>query len=155
MKNNSMMIDPKALVEFFEAREGRWDSYDISTGDELREFLADFCMHEMGMEKTGYVEMPELKVDKGEFPDLPDIYFPDKETAEQVLGLLKKEIRLSGYVTAADYCFFAGQKQKPGAWAYRYGWRDFQCTYVYSYYWKGETKWGIHLPEPVYLGDRD
>lgn len=139
MEKNSIMIDPKALVEFFEAHEGRWDSYDISTSDELRSFLAYFFAHEMGV-KGGEEERSIVP---------PRIYFPDKERAEMVLEMLKREIRRHGYVTVADYYFFAVQKPEPTY--YNWAWANLNTACVYSYSFKGETKYGIHLPTPVKL----
>lgn len=148
MENNSVIIDPKALVEFFEAHEGRWDSYDISTSDELRSFLADFFAHEMGV-NGGEADYRCREPEAERSIVLLRIYFPDKERAEIVLEMLKREVRHHGSVTVLDYYCFAGQK--PELTHYNWGWMDLNTACVYSYSFKGETKYGIHLPTPVKL----
>lgn len=147
MENNSMMIDLKALVDFFKAHEGRYDSYDISTADELRAFLADFCLHELwcnAEKKEETLVYTDTSLEVG-FQML-DIYFPDKEHADLVLEMLKKEYRHSGYVTVADYFAFAGKKPEP--WTYQWGWYALEGAFVYCYSDRGVPRHAIHLPKP-------
>lgn len=48
---SGIMIDPEKLIEFFDRRqeESCGYGYDISTTDELRQFLYDFCHNEVDL----------------------------------------------------------------------------------------------------------
>lgn len=153
MENNSVMIDPKALVEFFEAHEGRWDSYDISTADELKDFLTDFCAHGMGAKGGEAVEKTDPETGKTPF-DVQNIYFKSKRDAELMLLRMGKAIERDGYITALGYYRLANSAEVHiGSNAF--GWRSLSGAFVYRYYEynRGDVKYGIRLPEPVRLWD--
>lgn len=81
--------------------------------------------------------------------DFADIQFDSKRDAEIVLGTMKNYLKKNSVILVADYYKIAHQKPEPTY--YNWGWTNLNATYIYSYSNRGETSWGIHLPEPIYV----
>lgn len=81
--------------------------------------------------------------------DFGDIQFRSRRDAELVLTTMKNYLQKNGLILVADYYKIA--HQNPERTYYNWGWKNLSTTYIFSYNIKGETYWGIHLPEPIYV----
>lgn len=109
--------------------------------------------YDVGDENTDYSGYSGGKSSKGGSlrirRDFADIQFDSKKDAEIVLGTMKNYLKKNNVILVADYYKIAHQKPEPTY--YNWGWTNLNATYIYSYSNRGETSWGIHLPEPIYV----
>ena len=128
----------KLAVETFRAFVYRGKpSNDYDVGDEY----TDYSGYSGGKSSKG----GSLRIRR----DFADIQFDSKKDAEIVLGTMKNYLKKNSVILVADYYKIAHQKPEPTY--YNWGWTNLNATYIYSYSNRGETSWGIHLPEPIYV----
>lgn len=143
-----ILIDTDELVEFF--GEGWW-SCDISTKEELKSFLIDFCKQKIeGEEETAEEEQPAKNETCLGFDSIT--YFT-RDQALKHLELLRHHIDALGKVSIRDYYRLAEFLQILPKWtamyfAEGYGWTDLSTARVRSVHSRGIDLWTLEMPEP-------
>lgn len=143
-----ILIDTDELVEFFD--EG-WCSCDISTKDELRSFLIDFCKQKI----KGEEEKEEPT--KSETCLIPDsITYFTREQAQKHLEVLRDECTAYGRVTIQDYYRLAEWLQIIPKWTHlhfrsNYGWTDLSTVRINATHSGGIDLWTLEMPAPKKL----
>lgn len=143
-----ILIDTDELVEFFD--EG-WCSYDISTKDELRSFLIDFCKQKIKGE-----EEKEEPVKSETCPKLDSITYFTREQAQKHLELLRDECTAYGSVTIRDYYRLAEWLQIIPKWTHLHfrancGWTDLSTVRINVIHSRGVDLWTLEMPVPKKL----
>jgi len=142
-------IDTDELVEFF--GEG-WCSCDISTKEELKSFLIDFCKQKI----EGEEEKKEPVKDEAS-PKFGSIIYYEREQAQRHLELLRDAIAVKGHVTVRDYYRLAEFLQILPKWTAmyfreEYGWRDLSTVRInMTHDNKGIALWTLEMPVPERL----
>lgn len=140
-----ILIDTDELVEFF--GEGWW-SCDISTKEELKSFLVDFCKQKIEGE-----EEKEEPVKSEICPKFDSITYFTRDQALKHLELLRHHIDALGKVSIRDYYRLAEFLQILPKWtamyfAEGYGWTDLSTARVRSVHSRGIDLWTLEMPEP-------
>ena len=146
-----ILIDTDELVEFF--GEG-WCSCDISTKNELRSFLVDFCKQKIEGEEEK--EEP-AKSETG--PKFDSIMYVTRDQALKHLEVLRVAIASMGKVSIRDYYRFAEllrilpewtsmPKWTPMYYNEDYGWTDLFMARVKVIHRRGIDLWILEMPEP-------
>lgn len=154
MKSNGIMIDPKALVEFF---KGEWCACDITSVSELKTFLTEFCKSEIG-DETDHVWTQSM-VDRWLWENRFRFMFNDETTAMHYLRWMRNTIsdRPDGRVTIADFVCLCGFEIE--WWMDHFGWTNLEDAYVTVYRARpdGCERWLIKMPDPEAFmrSDRD
>lgn len=147
-----LLIDTDELVEFF--GEG-WRSFDISTKDELRSFLADFCKQKIEGE-----EEKEEPVKSETCPKFNSITYFTRDQAQKHLELLRDAIRAFEKVSVRDYYRLAEFLQIIPKWTALYfkgdyGWTDLSTARINIVHSRGIDLWTLEMPEPKRLDLKD
>ena len=153
---SGIMINPEKLIEFFDRRqeESCGYGYDISTTDELRKFLSDFCRTEadlgFGIEEN--TDEKETENKESNTPPFDSITYYDRKSAEKHLELLNNAIKAVGSVSIQDYYRLAEFLEIIPKWTSMYfkkdyGWRDLSSAQINTM----RGLWIIEMPVPVCL----
>ena len=153
---SGIMIDPEKLIEFFDRRQEETCGYgyDISTTDELRKFLSDFCRNEadldFGIEEN--TDEKETEDDEPNAPPFDSITYYTRDQAQKHLELLKNAIKAVGSVSIQDYYRLAEFLEIIPKWTSMYfkkdyGWRDLSSAQINTM----RGLWIIEMPVPVCL----
>ncbi len=147
-----ILIDTDELVEFF--GEG-WDSCDISTKEELKSFLVDFCKQKIEGEKET-AEEEEEPAKSETCTKFNSITYFTRDQALKHLELLQDTTVAMGKVSIRDYYRLAEFLQILPKWtamyfAEGYGWTDLFTARVKAVHSRGIDLWTIEMPEPVKL----
>ena len=140
-----ILIDTDDLVEFF--GEG-WYSCDISTKDELRSFLVDFCKQKIEGE-----EDEEEPAKSETCPKFDSIMYFTRDQAQKHLEVLRDAICTSGKVSVQDYYRLAGSLGIIQNWIAMYfksdyGWRDLSTARINGIHCGGIDLWTLEMPVP-------
>lgn len=143
-----ILIDTDELVEFF--GEG-WYSCDISTKDELRSFLADFCKHKIEGE-----EEKEEPAKSETCPKFDSITYFTRDQAQKHLELLRDYIDTLGCVSVRSYYRLAEYLQIitdgiASRFTEDYGWCDLSMVRINVKHSGGIDLWTLEMPEPMEL----
>ncbi len=143
-----ILIDTDELVEFF--GEG-WCSCDISTKDELKSFLVDFCKQKIEGE-----EEKEEPVKSEACPAFDSITYFTREQAQKHLEVLRDALTAMGKVSVRDYYRFAEFLQILPKWTAMYfkedyGWIDLSKARINVIHNRGVDLWTLEMPVPVKL----
>lgn len=147
-----ILIDTDELVEFF--GEG-WCSCDISTKDELKSFLVDFCKQKIkGEEETAEDEEEARKSEN--CSNFDSITYFTRDQAQKHLELLQDECTACGSVTIRDYYRLAEWLQIIPKWAHLhfradYGWENLSTVRINAIHRGGIDLWTLEMPAPVKL----
>ena len=146
-----ILIDTDELVEFF--GEG-WYSCDISTKDELKSFLADFCKQKIeGEEEEKEKEEPA----KSETcPKFDSITYFTRDQAQKHLELLRDSIDALGCVRVRSYYRLAEYLQIiadgiASCFTEDYGWCDLSMVRINFKHSGGLDLWTLEMPTPKRL----
>lgn len=161
---SGIMIDPEKLIEFFDRHqeESCGYRYDISTTDELRQFLHDFCHNEVDF-GFGFICKKSEKSDKEQNKDGADdhtnnaerrlyfnnVLFNSRNEAEFVLKKMEERIKTVGFVTVADYYLFSLKPAAIESVYYDWGWRDMNGAHLFSWLDNGYLKHTLKLPDAL------
>lgn len=159
MKNNNVMIDPKALAEFF---TGEWCACDITSVSELKTFLAEFCRSEIEddntVNETDHVWTQSM-TDRWWWDNKFRFSFKSEAQAVYHLRWIRQLLRNhpDGRITIADFVRLSGFKTE--WWMDHFGWTNLEDAHVTVYRVgpDGCKHWIINLPGPEALrrSDRD
>jgi len=143
-----ILIDTDELVEFF--GEG-WCSCDISTKEELKSFLVDFCKQKIEGE-----EEKEEPVKNETCLKFDSITYFTREQAQKHLEVLRDALAAIGKVSIRDYYRFAEFLQILPKWtaAYfkeDYGWTDLSMARINATHQGGIDLWTLEMPVPKKL----
>lgn len=144
-----ILIDTDKMVEFF--GEG-WGSCDISTKEELKLFLVDFCRQKI----EGEEEKEEQPTKSKTCPKFDSITYFTRDQALNHLDLLRYHIDALGKVSIRDYYRLAEFLQILPKWtalyfAEGYGWTDLSMARVRAVHNRGIDLWILEMPEPMKL----
>lgn len=139
-----ILIDTDELVEFFGEE---WCSCDISTKEELKSFLVDFCK-----QKIEGKEEKEEPVKSEICPKIDSITYLTRDQAQKHLQLLRDEHTAYGSVTIRDYYRLAEWLQIIPKWTHLhfradYGWKDLSTVRINSIHHGGIDLWTLEMPE--------
>ena len=142
-----VLIDTDELAEYF--NKG-WGEVDISSADDMKYYLAEFCM----MKIAGSKEEDEEELVRSETrPRFDSItYFQ----AQKHLELLRDAVAAMGKVSIRDYYRFAEFLQILPKWTAMYfnedyGWTDLSTARISSVHSRGINLWTLEMPEPKKL----
>lgn len=144
-----ILIDTDELVEFF--GEG-WCSCDISTKEELKIFLVDFCTQKI----EGEEEEKEVSVKSETYTKFDSITYFTREQAQKHLELLRDALRTFEKVSVQDYYRLAEFLQIKPKWTAMYfkgdyGWTDLSTARINTVHSRGIDLWTLEMPEPKKL----
>ena len=160
---SGIMIDPEKLIEFFDRQqeESCEYRYDISTTDELRQFLYDFCHNEVDF-GFGFVCKKKIESEKEQptkskaCPKFNSITYFTREQAQKHLEVLRDAVAAMGKVSIRDYYRFAEFLQILPKWTAMYfnedyGWKDLSTARINTVHSRGVDLWTLEMPEPKKL----
>ena len=144
----NILIDTDELVEFF--GDG-WCSCDISTKEELKSFLVDFCKTKIEGE-----EEKEEPLKSENCPKFGSITYFTREQAQKHLKVLRDECTAYGRVTIQDYYRLAEWLQVIPKWTHlhfrsNYGWTDLSTVRINATHSRGVDLWTLEMPVPKKL----
>ena len=147
-----ILIDTDELVEFF--GEG-WRGCYISTKEELKWFLVDFCRQKIEGEKE-----KEQPARSETCPKFDSITYFTREQAQKHLEVLRDAIAAMRKVSIRDYYRFAEFLQILPKWTAMYfnedyGWTDLSTARINIVHSRGVDLWTLELPEPKKLDLKD
>ena len=148
-----ILIDTDELVEFF--GEG-WCSCDISTKEELKSFLADFCRQKIKSEEETTDEEEEQSTKNETCPKFGSITYFTRDHAQKHLELLRDAICTFGKVSVQDYYRLAEWLQVIPKWTHlhfrsNYGWTDLSTVRINATHSGGIDLWTLEMPVPKKL----
>lgn len=148
-----ILIDTDEFVEFF--GEG-WGSCDISTKEELKQFLVDFCQQKIEGEEEMPKEEEEQPTKNETCLGFDSITYFTRDQAQKHLELLQNTTVVMGKVSIRDYYRWAEFLQILPKWIAiyfkeDYGWTDLSTARVRSVHSRGIDLWTIEMPEPKRL----
>ena len=140
-----ILIDTNELVEFF--GEG-WCSCDISTKEELKSFLVDFCKQKI----EGEEEEEEQPAKNETCPKFDSITYFEREQAQKHLEVLRDALAAMGRVSVRDYYRFAEFLQILPKWTAMYfnesyGWTDLSTVRINVTHNGGIDLWTLEMPK--------
>lgn len=166
---SGIMVDPEKLIKFFDRQqeESCGYGYDISTTDELRQFLYDFCHNEVDFgfgftcKKIEDEEKKEEPIKSETCPKFGSITYPTRDLAQKHLELLRDYICTLGKVSIQDCFRLAEWLQIVPEWTHlhfrsNYGWTDLSTARINTVPGtatdsEGNGLWTLELPVPKKL----
>lgn len=141
-----ILIDTDELVEFF--GEG-WCSCDISTKEELKSFLIDFCKQKI----EGEEEQPTRSET---CPKFGSITYFTRDQAQKHLELLRDYINTLGCVSVRSYYRLAEYLQiipdgTASHFTEDYGWCSLSTVRINTMHSGGIDLWTLEMPVPKEL----
>lgn len=140
-------IDTDELAEFYDKK---WHE-DISSAEDLRSFLANFCKQKIEGEEEAADEEEEQSTKNESYPKFDSITYFTKDQAQKHLDLLRDEYVTCGNVTIRDCYRLAEWLQLIPKWTHLhfradYGWKDLSTARVKAIHRGGIDLWILEMP---------
>lgn len=142
-------IDTDELAEFY---KNEWREV-ITSAEDLKSFLANFCKQKIEGEKETAEEEKEQPAKSETCPAFDSITYFTREQAQKHLEVLRDAITAMGKVSIRDYYRFAEFLQILPKWTAMYfnesyGWTDLSTARINTVHSRGVDLWTLEMPVP-------
>lgn len=149
-----VLIDTDELAEYF--NKG-WGEVGISSADDMKYYLAEFCMMKIaGSKEEDEESEKEERAKVNQCVAFDSITYFTRDQAQKYLEVLRDALAAMGKVSIRDYYRFAEFLQILPKWTAMYfnedyGWTDLSTARISSVHSRGIDLWTLEMPEPKKL----